>query len=99
MCANVKNRSDAVEIVLYLQFACLFKLRHITLPLERAACGEENILVVLIDILHPIGKPGHRIVVDHLFPSSGSIGFGDRFVLTYVNRDILRADTFLGTEI
>lgn len=98
-CVNARNRLDVAGILLYLQFARLFKFRHIALPLERAACGEENILVVLIDIFDPVSKPGDRIVVDHLFPRSGSVGFGDRLVLTDVNRHIIRTDTFLGTEI
>jgi hypothetical protein len=94
---NVKTRSDAAETILYLQFARLFKLRHIALSFERAACGEENILVVLIHVLDPISKPGDCVVVDHLFPSSGCVGFGDRLVLTDVDRNILRTDPFLGT--
>lgn len=54
--------------------------------------------MVLIDVLDPIGKPGDRVVVDNLFPRSGNVGLGDRLVLTDVDCDILRTDTFLGTE-
>ena len=69
------------------------------MPLERTAGGEENILVVLVDILDPIGKPGDRVVVDHLFPRSGGVGFRDGLVLSDVDRDILRTDAFLGAEM
>jgi len=87
------------EISLYLQFARLFELGHITLSLERTAGGEENILVVQVDVLDPIGKPGDRVVVDHLFPRSGGVGFRDGLVLSDVYRDILRTDAFLGADI
>jgi hypothetical protein len=68
------------------------------LPLERTAGGEENILVVLIDVLDPISKPGNRVIVDYLFPRSRNIRFRDRLMLSDVNRDILRTDAFLGAE-
>ena len=55
--------------------------------------------MVLIDVFNPIGKPGDRIVVDHLFPRSSNVRFGDRLVLANVDRDILWTDTPLGTEI
>ena len=54
--------------------------------------------MVLIDILDPVGEPGDRVIVDHLFPRSRDIGFRDGLMLTDVNRDILRPDTFLEVE-
>ena len=86
------------ETPLYLQFARLFKLGHITLALERTSGGEENILVVLIDVLDPIGKPGNRVIVDHLFPRSRDVRFRDMLMLTNVNRDIFRTNAFLRAE-
>ena len=68
------------------------------MPLEGTTGGEKNVLVVLVDVLNPVGKPGDRIVVDHLFPRSRYVRFRDGFVLTDINRDILRTDTFLGVE-
>jgi len=52
--------------------------------------------VVLIDVLDPIGKPGNRVVVDNLFPRSRDVRLRDRLMLTDVNRDIFRANAFLG---
>ena len=52
--------------------------------------------MVLIDVLNPIGEPGNRVVVDHLFPRPGDVRFGDGLMLTYVNRDVLGTDAFLG---
>ena len=54
--------------------------------------------MVLVDVLDPIGKPGNRVVVDHLFPRSRGVGLGNRLMLTDVNRDIFRTNTFLGAE-
>jgi len=69
------------------------------LPLEGTAGGEENILVVLVDVLDPVGKPGDRVVVDYLFPRSRDVRLRDGLVLPDVNRDILRTDAFLGAEV
>ena len=95
---SVNNRSVSGEILPYLQFARLFELGHITLPLEGTTGSEENILVVLVNVLDPVGKPCDRVVVDYLFPRSRGVGFGDGLMLTDVDRDVLRADAFLGTE-
>ena len=82
----------------YLQFARLLELGHITLPLEGATGGEENIFVVLVDVLDPVGKPGDRVVVDHLFPRSRDVRFRDGLVLPDVNCNVLRTDAFLGAK-
>lgn len=82
----------------YLQFAGLFELGHVALPLERAASCKENILVVLVDVLDPVSEPGDCVVVNHLFPRPRSVRFGDGFVLADINCDVLRTDTFLGTR-
>ena len=66
------------------------------MTLEGTAGSEENILVTLVDVLDPIGKPGNCIVVDHLFPRSRCVRFRDRLMLTNVDRDILRTDAVLG---
>ena len=69
------------------------------MSLEGTAGGEENILVVLVDVLDPVGKPSDRVVVDHLFPRSIYVRFRDGLMLTNVDRDILRTDAFLGAEM
>jgi len=90
--------SGGREVLIYLQFTRLLELGHVTLPLEGTTGGEENILVVLIDVLDPVGKPGDRVVVDYLFPRSGDVGLRNGLMLADVNRDVLRADAFLGAE-
>ena len=68
------------------------------MTLEGTTGGEENILVVLVDVLNPVGEPGDRVVVDHLFPRSRDVRFRDGLVLTDVNRDVLGTDAPLGAE-
>lgn len=55
--------------------------------------------MVLIDVLDPVGKPCDRVVVDHLFPRPRNVRFGDKLMLTNVNRDVLRTDAFLGADM
>lgn len=88
----------SVEDLTHLQFARLFKLGHVALSLERASCSEENVLVVLVDVLDPIGKPSDGVVVDHLFPRSSNVRLRDGLMLTNVNRYVFRTDTVLEAE-
>lgn len=54
--------------------------------------------MVLVDVLDPIGKPGDRVIVNHLFPRSRSVRFRDGLMLTDVDCDILGTDAFLGED-
>lgn len=98
VCEREKTDQEERVVVLHLQFSRLFELGHIALPLERAARGEEDVFVVLIHILDPIGKPGDSVIMNHLLPGSRHIGFRDKFVLANVNCDILRTDAFLRVQ-
>jgi hypothetical protein len=86
---------SVTEELLYLEFTSLFELRHVALPLERTASGEEDILVVAVDILRPCCEPCHRFVVDDLLPVSRYVWLRDRNAFGNVDSDVLRIDTKL----
>lgn len=88
----------SVEDLTHLQFTRLFKLDHVALSLERASRSEENVLVVLIDVLDPIGEPSDGVIMDHLFPRSNDVGLRDGLMLADVYRHVFRTDTVLEAE-
>jgi hypothetical protein len=83
----------------YFEFPRLFKFGHIALTLQRAASGEENILVIPVYVLGPIGKPCYGLVVYDFLPRSWSVGHWDGRVFTNVKRDILWTNTKLRANL
>ena len=79
------------QVSTYFQFARLFELLHVTLAFERAASGQEHILVVAIDVLYPVCKPGHGIVVYNGLPLSWSVGNRNWGLMSDINRNIFWA--------
>ena len=78
-----------------LELSRFLKLLHVALTLERTACCQENILVVSIDVLNPIGEPRHGFVVNDGLPLAGHVGLGNRNAVSDVDRDVLGMDTEL----
>lgn len=79
----------------YLELPCLLELSHVALALERTSGGQEDVLVIAVDVLRPSGKPSDRVVVLNVFPFARYVGLGDGHALADVDRDVLWTDAFL----
>ncbi len=53
-----------------LQFTGLLKLHHVALSLEGTACGQENVLVTIVDVFCPIRQPSNGIIMLDRLPFS-----------------------------
>lgn len=51
-----------------LKLPRLLELLHVALPLDRGARSQEDVLVLTVDVLSPVGKPGNSVVVLYGFP-------------------------------
>lgn len=84
-----KHFVSRTVLIPYLELAGFLKFHHIALTLQRAACGQKNVLVVAVDIFHPIGKPSYGFVMNDSFPVPRHVGDRNGNVLANVNGDIL----------
>lgn len=78
------------RILAHLELPSFLEFLHITLTLQRAPSGKEDILRVPVNIFLPMRKPSHSIVVDDLAPVTRNVGPRNGCVIPDVNRDILR---------
>lgn len=94
-----KCLASEMILFLYLEFTSFLKLRHVTLALQRATRGQKYILVVAVDIFHPVSKPGHGFIVHQSFPAPGHVGDRNGNPLANVNGDIFGANTELSRTL
>lgn len=78
-----------------LELARLFELLHVALALERAACGQEHVLVIAVDVLSPGREPSHSVVVYDLLPFPWHIRLWCGYALTNIDRDVLGSHSVL----
>lgn len=83
------------SVFTHLQLTRLLKFLHVALALERTAGREEDVLVVAVDVLHPVRQPSDGVVVHNVFPLPRYIGSGHGRVFPDVDGDVLRAQTML----
>ena len=82
-----------------LEISCFLKLLHITLALERTTRGQEDILVVSVHVLDPVGKPRYGLVVHDSFPVTGHVGLRNRNALSDVDSDVFWVNAKLMTGL
>lgn len=73
----------------------LFKLGTITLTFPSTTGAQEDVLGVTIDVLLPVGKPSHCVIMLNTSPLTGDIGHRDRSFFANVDNDIFRPKTVL----
>lgn len=88
-----------IGIQYYLQLSGLLELLHVTLSLDRTAGSQEDILVVAVDILHPVGEPSSGFVVDNSLPLARNVRLRCRDAFANIDRDVLRLDAVLDIQL
>lgn len=76
----------------------LFKLGTITLAFPGTTSTQEDVLGVTVDILLPMGKPSHCVIMLDTLPLTGNVGHRDRSFFANVDNDIFRSETVLWTD-
>lgn len=83
----------------YLQLSGLLELLHVTLSLDGTAGGQEDVLVVAVDIFHPVGEPSSGLVVDDSLPLARNVRLRCWDAFANVDRDVLRSDAILDIQL
>lgn len=81
--------------IVNLELSRLLKFGHIALAFQGTSSGQENVFVIPVNVLRPVGKPSYGIVMSDGLPLPRYIRNGDRSRFSDINSDILWPHTKL----